>query len=206
MDRFFSLGAASVRLAVFWLVVTAALFLTSGAMAQSRGPSILGAVGQYDVTPAQVVITGSNFGAVLPSVNLDGIPLGVLSYSNTMVVCALPNSLVAGTYTLQLTNNEASGHLADIFHFALSAARGVPGPTGPTGATGATGATGLTGPQGTTGATGPMGPSGAVGPIGPSGPVGASGATGPAGPSGPAGAIGPAGPSGVAGPAGATGP
>lgn len=100
-------------------------------------------------------ITGQNFGTVMPIVNLNGIPLAVNTYTDTIVSADL-NSVDPGTYLLTLSRVSAPQKTAE---FDVTV--------------------GAVGPQG------PVGPAGAVGPAGPAGPVGPAGAVGPQGPVGP---------------------
>lgn len=179
-----------------------------------------------DMAGGSVKVTGKAFGTGRPVVTLDGIPLDIASYTDTIVFANLPANQVPGSYMLKVTNS--SNNQADTFYTTL----GTVGPQGPAGAAGAAGpkgdagATGPAGPQGPkgdagvagpqglkgdTGATGPKGDTGAEGPTGPVGPQGLKGDTGAAGPAGPqglkgdTGAAGPQGLQGVAGPAGPQG-
>ena len=128
----------------------------SVAVAQNnpRLPAILSAVGQYGVTPNQLTITGSNFGSIPPAVNLDALTLTVVSSSPTIVVCLIPDGFLAGTYTLQLTNNETRFSTTSDFAYGAVGAAGPTGPTGPAGAQGLTGPAGPAGPAGAQGVTG----------------------------------------------------
>jgi hypothetical protein len=148
-------------------------------------PRIVAATESFQITPHQLTIKGANFGKAKPFVNLDGLNMVVLSYTETMVVTQVPPSIdsIPGTYQLTLTNNSLEGDESErnaTFEVAIGES-GTPGPTGPAGPAG---------PSGASGATGPMGPAGANGPAGPAGPMGLGGPIGPAGPPGPAGASG----------------
>ena len=107
--------------------------------------------------------------------NIDGIPLQLLSNTDTVIVVNLPDNLAAGSYDLQVSVSNGNGgkngavtpHTAD---FDLTI-----GTAGPAGAQG---------PQGIAGPAGPAGPAGAIGPQGPVGPVGPQGLTGLTGPAG----------------------
>ena len=104
--------------------------------------------------------------------NIDGLPLQLLSNTDTVIVVNLPDNLAAGSYDLQVSVSNGNGgkngpvtpHTAD---FDLTI-----GTAGPTGAQGPQGIQGPVGPVGPQGATGPQG---AVGPIGPTGQTGAIG-------------------------------
>jgi hypothetical protein len=191
----------------------------------SNNPMIVSAI-QSTQTP-QLTITGTNFGKAKPFVNLDNLPMTVLSYTDTLVVVTLPVSIQStpGTYKLSLTNNSVSDDTEErTAYFAVAIGQpgssGVTGPTGPTGPagpagptgltgltglTGATGAAGAAGPAGATGLTGLIGATGAAGAAGPAGPTGLTGLTGLTGATGAAGAAGPAGPTGLTGLTGLTG-
>ena len=159
----------------------------------------------FAVSPPQMTVKGTGFGAVAPTVSLDALPLALLSHTPTVVVATLPVGITPGSYLLQVTNNSATGHPSVLFE-ATVGATGPTGPTGPQGPVGANGPAGPAGPAGANGPAGPAGPAGAngpAGPIGPAGPQGPVGANGPVGPQGPVGANGPAGPQ---GPVGANGP
>ncbi len=114
--------------------------------------------------PPQLTIMGSNFGTVQPSVTLNGLPVSVMSYTNTLVVVTLPASIESapGTYLLSLTNNsDVKVQLLNTGVFVV--------------------AIGETGPAGPAGPAGPQGIAGPTGPVGPAGATGATGATGAAG-------------------------
>src|SRR5258708_5109788 len=68
------------------LTCCAPLAMAQLSQVTSKPPVIVGAVGNYNVNPAQLTITGSGFGIVMPTVGLDGIPLTILSFSDNMVV------------------------------------------------------------------------------------------------------------------------
>ena len=105
------------------------------------------------VTSITFTITGQNFGTAMPTVTLNGIPLGVITYTDTNVSASLPY-LDPGTYLLTLSRVSAPPKTAE-FDVAV-------------GATGAQGPAGPVGPIGPVGAQGPAGPVGPVGPRGPS--------------------------------------
>jgi hypothetical protein len=121
------------------------------ALAQSNtAPRISGSIVNTTVTPNQLTIVGSNFGSIQPVVTLDDVLVMVISYSNTMVVAQIPNSVVPGSYTLVVAN----------------------GQNGQSGTSVTT--IGAVGPQGPSGPQGPAGPQGPTGPQGPAGPPGIS--------------------------------
>lgn len=91
--------------------------------------------------PPQLIVTGTNFGSPMPTVNLDGLPLTVVTYTTTNIVAQLSANQATGSFLLQLKN--ASGQLA-----AFDATIGATGPQG------------APGPQGLPGSTGPQGPAG----------------------------------------------
>lgn len=121
-----------------------------------------------DAPLQQITITGLNFGTVKPMVTLDGIPLSLITYTNTNITAFLPNNLPPGTYLLIVQSGFTN--LPGWF-FTTIGAVGPKGPTGAPGSVGPTGATGPTGPQGV-GLQGQAGPTGATGPTGTPGPAG----------------------------------
>jgi Collagen triple helix repeat (20 copies)/IPT/TIG domain len=132
-------------------------------------PVISSATANFSTNPAQLTIKGTAFGALPPSIKLDGgMVCAVVSHSPTMSVCHLPSGITQGTYVLQLTNNSLNPPVTATFDVAIGAV-GPAGPTGPQGPAGATGAKGPTGPLGPAGATGPQGPTGATGATGAAG-------------------------------------
>ena len=128
-------------------------------LAQTKTPAIDKT--EVSTNSNQLTITGQNFGAVTPSVMLDGpLPLTVVSFTDAMVVATLPPGIAAGSYQLTLTNlstNKTGTFIATI---------GAVGPAGPTGPAGAQGFPGAAGPTGPTGPAGPQGPAGPAGPNG----------------------------------------
>jgi hypothetical protein len=153
------------------LVVSTCLLVTPVRAANSL-PLIIGAVPDFGVNPTQLTISGSNFGTTQPLVSLDGLPLTVMSFTDTVVVVSLPASLAPGSYQLALTaNNKANQPFTAEFNATLGAV----GPKGDKGDRGLTGAQGIQGPQG------PQGPQGSQGPQGLTGPQGPQGIQGPAG-------------------------
>jgi hypothetical protein len=102
----------------------------------------------------QVTITGTGFGTALPTVDVDGQPLTVVSHTATMIVADLP-VLPAGSYLLTVTAGNNTSPLVLTL--------------------------GTTGPQGPQGPSGPQGPQGSEGPSGPTGPQGPQGLQGTTG-------------------------
>jgi hypothetical protein len=140
-----------------------AVTLLLGAIASGQSttaPRISGSIVNTTVTPYQLTIVGSNFGSIQPPVTLDDLPLTVISYTNTMVVATIPNSVVPGSYTLVVTNGQNGQSGTSV---TTIGAVGPQGPSGPQGPQGPTGPQGATGPAGSQGPTGPQGPAG-IGP------------------------------------------
>lgn len=107
-------------------------------------------------TGAKIIIAGNNLGTVAPTVNLGGVLLAVVSYSNTAVVARLPSGTVAATYELAL----GSPQYYQKARIAAVVGQPVQGPIGPQGVPGPTGPAGPTGPMGPSGPTGLTGPAG----------------------------------------------
>jgi Collagen triple helix repeat (20 copies) len=174
-------------------VVTALFFLSTAwwpvLQAQQHNAPVLSNATVTTSAQPTIAIGGSSFGVIPPSVTLDGLPLNVISYSDTLVVAFLPAGVTPGTYLLSLTNNSLQGN-PDVRTGTFDVTIGAVGPTGPQGATGPQGPAGPVGPVG---AQGPAGAQGLPGPAGPTGPMGPAGLQGPAGPVGPVGPQGPAG-------------
>src|ERR1022692_3205709 len=110
--------------------------------AASHPPTIVSATADFAVQPPQLTITGTYFGSSKPTVNLDGLPLSVATFTATNIVAQLSANQAAGSFLLQVKT--ASGQLA-AFDATL----------------------GTTGPQGVAGPQGPQGPTGSPGPAGP---------------------------------------
>jgi len=187
------------------LLTQPASLLLAQASPDIAAPKINSASANFSVNPAQLTISGLNFGASVPTVTVDLLPTGVISNTDTTIVANLPLTVTAGSYLLQVTNTTANKTVS--FDVTLGAV----GPEGPMGAPGNVGPAGATGPQGpagpngNTGAQGPAGPTGntgAQGPVGPPGAQGPQGKNGPTGPQGPQGLTGSQGPQGPQGPAG----
>jgi hypothetical protein len=171
--------------------------------------TILSTTANTTTNPGTITITGQNFGSAVPSISLDGTPLQVASFTDTVLVAFLPNNLPPGSYQVEVVTQAKKNNIAD-FDATIGAAgpqgptgpqgpQGVAGPVGPTGAQGAQGATGPAGATGPQGAKGATGPAGATGPQGAPGLNGAQGPQGPVGPQGATGATGAQGPSGISG-------
>ena len=131
--------------------------------ATSHPPTIVSATADFAVQPPQLTITGTYFGSSKPTVNLDGLPLSVTTFTATNIVAQLSANQAAGSFLLQVKT--ASGQLA-----AFDATLGTTGPQG------------VAGPQGPQGPQGPGGPQGPQGVSGQAGPQGTTGSQGPAGP------------------------
>ncbi len=162
-----------MRLRPLVATVVSVLFLGAalGLRADQRnGPAIETAVVTTTTNPNQIAIRGSGFGGIPPTVTLDGVPLVLISYSDTLVVAVVPADATAhpGSYRLSLTNNAWHGNSSQQTD-TMDVAIGAVGPAGPTGP------------------AGPQGPQGQPGAPGPTGPAGAQGLAGPAGAPGPAG-------------------
>ena len=56
-----------------------------------------------NTTANELTITGSHFGTGMPWVTLDGMPLLVLTFTETIVVAQLRPSIIPGSYTLVIT-------------------------------------------------------------------------------------------------------
>ena len=132
------------------------------------------------LTTHLLTINGINIGALKPTIMLDGLPLTVMSFSDTMVVALVPISIdgFPGTYLLKVIKHGHSEDDDTVSTAAFDVAIGGVGPTGAVGPQGNTGAQGVKGDKGDTGATGPQGSTGA------SGSTGATGAKGDQGPIG----------------------
>src|SRR5271165_3305739 len=131
------------------LLASPASLLLAQASPDTATPKINSAVADFSVSPAQLTIAGSNFGASVPSVTIDLLAAGVISNTATTIVANLPSTVTAGSYFLELTNT-ASGKTVS-FDVTL----GATGPEGPAGPAGRVGSTGATGPQGPQGPQGP---------------------------------------------------
>lgn len=121
-------------------------------------------------TPYQLMVAGQNFnnGGDI-ELWLGGIPLEVVSQSDTLVVANLPEGILDGSYQLSMTSGGGSVRYDDFDGVTI-------------------GAEGPVGPQGPEGPQGEVGPQGPIGPAGPQGPQGDTGSQGPQGPQGPPGA------------------
>lgn len=135
----------------------AALAASTAAFGQQIIPAINSVT--ENSTGLKIIIAGNNLGTVAPTVNLGGVILTVVSYSNTVVVARLPSGTPAATYQLSL----GSPQYYQKARIAAVVGQPVQGPAGPQGVPGPIGPTGPMGPSG------PTGPTGATGPVGPAG-------------------------------------
>ena len=193
---------------IFRYLLIASMILLRAGLAAIPFPNVVSTSADFTITPAQLTISGSNFGTTTPIVALDGITLSLLSHTDTRIVAILPAGSIPGSYILTVTNPNAAQPGAFIATIGAEGPLGPAGPAGPAGATGPAGSPGNTGPigpAGSAGSIGPQGPQGLSGPAGPPGPAGATGSAGSTGPVGPAGPAGPTGSPGTVGPAGPTG-
>src|SRR5262245_445998 len=106
---------------------------------------------EVDEPAALITITGSEFGEAAPEVTLEGVPVAVISHTQSEVVIGLPPGTTPGTYLLTVTR---SG-LGPFNKGSVDVAIGAEGPQGPQG---------VPGPQGDTGPQGEQGPQGEAGP------------------------------------------
>jgi len=160
---------------ILLLSAIALTLLTAPSQAQQHNAPVLStATVTTSTLPNQIAIGGTNFGTLLPTVSLDGLPLNVISYSDTLAVAYLPTGVNPGTYRLSLTNNSLQGN-PDVRTGTLDVTIGAVGAQGSKGDTGATGPQGPAGAQGLPGQTGQTGPVGPAGPVGPQGPAGTPG-------------------------------
>ena len=98
------------RYNVLIALVGAILFIVSAepcAGEDEQKPVILSALPDSSVSPAQLIISGRNFGSSKPRVTLDSIPLEVVTFTSTIVAALLPPQFRPGSYLLVL---ERSGH------------------------------------------------------------------------------------------------
>jgi hypothetical protein len=143
-------------------LVASQLFVGVLSAADAQRPNILSAVPNLSVSPAQLTVTGENFGSVRPVVLLDGLPLTVVTFSSTAVTAFLPANLRPATYLLQLFRGDKSED-AQAFNAVFDVTIGAAGPKGDKGDPGPPGPQGPAGPQGPTGPQGPAGPAGSPG-------------------------------------------
>ena len=152
-------------------VVVSTCFLVTTVWAGGPQPVITGAVPNFAINPTQLTVSGSNFGTVQPLVSLDGLPLAVMSFTDTLVVASLPTNLTPGSYLLTLLTRDKTNQP---FTAEFDATLGAVGPKGDQGDRGLTGAQGIQGPQGAQGPQGFPGSQGVQGVPGPQGPAGTS--------------------------------
>src|SRR6185312_4227451 len=125
-------------------------------------PNIVAAVPIYNVSPHQLIITGTGLaGHSQPVVTISSLPATVLSYTDTVVAVQIPTVIasIPGSYVLTLSTGHGEGANQDQLDITLSPS----------------------GPGGTAGPQGPAGPAGPQGPVGPQGPAGPQGVPGPPG-------------------------
>jgi hypothetical protein len=110
-----------------------------------------------DEASGHITIHGVEFGSGEPDVALEGIPMAVVSHTETQIVIDLPSGTAAGTYLLTVTRPDGGGpSRTDDIDVTI----GGQGPQGPQGVPGPPGPQGETGPQGEMGPQGPAGSSG----------------------------------------------
>lgn len=134
-------------------------------------------------TPQQLVLGGAGFigvASVVVGANLNVVPS---SQTDTLLTFSLPQTLVPGTYLVNLKVGSGTGPRDPFFVEEAYVTVGSAGPQGAQGPQGIQGPIGPVGPQGlkgdkgdtgATGATGAQGPQGLQGPQGPQGVMGAS--------------------------------
>jgi len=114
-------------------------------------------------------ITGTDFGTLLPTVNLADVSLGVTTFSDTDIVVTLPPGIARGSYWLVVIRPEPVPVSVQVHSLPFQVTLGAVGPPGPEG---------FPGPPGPPGPQGRAGPPGSAGPQGPPGPRGPSGLSG----------------------------
>jgi hypothetical protein len=168
-------------------LVAAVLALAPG-VSGAQSARLLVTSAYPEASTGRLSVYGDGFGTTAPSAAFAGMPVTVLSHSNTTLVLSIPFGLLnnPGTYLVTVSrgpnpeDNSALG--VTVGH------QGAAGPAGPQGPAGPAGPQGERGLVGATGSQGPTGPQGPAGPQGERGLPGATGATGATGPQGPAGA------------------
>jgi hypothetical protein len=221
-------GHLSLRVCLVALV----LFLAGTMPVLSQGPSsqlvIVNTVA--NLSEGSLTITGVNFGASAPWVTVDGVPVPIVSASDTQIIVMLPGWVTSApaTYLLTVYRGQPAGgtsalaagpgdkkFAAAFFTIGVVGPQGEKGEKGEKGDRGEDGAEGAPGGKGETGAVGDKGDKGDKGEAGDKGDTGSKGEPGPTGAVGPrgeqgiqgeTGAQGPKGDSGAQGPQGATGP
>jgi hypothetical protein len=107
-----------------------------------------------DEPSGHITIHGVEFGSGEPDVALEGIPMAVVSHTDTEIVIDLPSGTAAGTYLLTVTRRDGGGpNRTDDIDVTI----GGQGPQGPQGVPGPRGPQGETGPQGLPGPAGSFG-------------------------------------------------
>jgi hypothetical protein len=110
-----------------------------------------------DEPSGYITIYGVEFGSGEPDVALEGIPMAVVSHSETQIVIELPPGTPPGTYLLTVTRRDRGGPSRTDDIDVTVGGQGPQGPEGPQGVPGPPG------PQGETGQQGPQGPGGSFG-------------------------------------------
>jgi hypothetical protein len=146
------------------ILTAALLFLPQFFALAAAFPILTISKATIDYGKNQVTFNGSGFepSTKSPTVLFAGVPLTVISFTNTQLVAALPTNTSAGNFTILIVNS-----LGEFMPYELTY--------------------GSTGPQGPIGAQGIPGQPGAAGPVGPQGPQGFQGPQGMPGPQGPPG-------------------
>jgi Collagen triple helix repeat (20 copies)/IPT/TIG domain len=145
------------------LSCTALLAAALPALSQGNGntPSATILSTTTSTNPATITINGSNFGNAMPTITLEGMPLQVTSFTDTVLVAFLPSNIAPGSYALEVVTQAKKNNIVD-----FEATIGAVGPQGAPGSAGATGPTGNPGPQGSPGVQGVPGTQGPPGPFG----------------------------------------
>lgn len=122
-----------------------------------------------EASTGKLYIYGEGFGSFAPLVKFAGLPVSVLSSSDTTLTVSIPYGLLntPGTYLVSASRGPGPEE-----NSAIGVAVGQQGPKGDMGPAGPKGDPG---PRGAKGATGDMGPAGPQGPPGPKGDAGPTG-------------------------------
>ena len=148
-----------------FLITTA--FAVAVGIAQAANPPTINLVtfSPSSPNPTQMNVFGSGFGAVKPTLTLNGVSQTITSSTDKHLAVTLsPSPLPAGTYGLVVTvnkgsdNEEENGGKTVQFEVTFGIT-GPPGPIGPAGSVGATVPAGPAGPQGLKGDAGATGAS-----------------------------------------------
>jgi IPT/TIG domain len=114
-----------------------------------------------------LILKGQNFGASVPAVYCETVPMTVLSATDTQLVVLFPAATADGTYLLTVVKGNGQVERGVFYVTVQSASTSQPG-----------GVAGPQGPQGVAGPAGPKGDPGIPGSQGPAGPAGSSGVSG----------------------------